>query len=412
MTNHIFSDLYDTVMQKELLGSRFSGDLNTFSEFYSDRFKIETLFLGKTVMTDAQFFDSTFLHGMSDVDLNGFFTFVGKNGCLEIRHRPDLIPNMLGKSFLFSSIPEQPLADAISQIGSNLRGKIEGDSMRAYFKAVEENAEGKLDSILPAYERFKNRLMQMDEWRGKLASLFVKWGTPRPEEIPDMRGYKDLPDVMKRERDKWIRFVQNKLVLNSDVQNAVLNELNKDYPNASIIKDLSDGSDQYKQFYRSFRLYYNIGLASQHFASVTEIAVVNDPDVHPEKGDLPLAARENHGEHRHSQNHGIWLPLLEHELNELIHSDWNDFLARYETDGLQPLRDDLWNAIRKNDRSDMYAALLRMRKTLGFPDTTDIRMGALSESIDAAGTSTDDGSTPEYEFSHVPLRIAAIKFYI
>jgi len=385
MTNRIFSDLFDTVKQKEKLNSKFDGKAKMLAEFYLDKLKIQALFLGKVIMTDAQFFDSIFLYSLSDEELYGFLKFAKENDYLEIRHRPEPIKKMLGKQFLFSSISEEPLANAIYEIGADITDKIKEDTAYSYFEAVEAAAGGRLDGLSEPYEIFKARLIKMDEWRLQPNQhLFIEWVNPNDYNHSGIY-YRDLPDVIKNNRELWKNYINNKISLEPDIKKAVFEELDKPRPDRSKLSKLSDGSDNYKRFFNSFSHYYNIGIGSQHLSTTVESDLEDD-----------YVIRAGNGRYLFNEKKEFDLVMLKAELDGIIHTNWNEFSKRYATDGLHKKRDELWDAVYSRNAGAFMQTLNKIREVLSFPDTVVSSLCESDSSIKSFGTSTNEALEKKY----------------
>lgn len=405
MTNRVFSDLFDPVKQKEDLSSKFDNNPEKLASFYLDKLKIQALFLGKVIMTDAQFFDSILFYSLSTEEFNGFIKFAKDNDYLEIRHRPEPIKSMLGKQFLFSSISEEPLANAIYEIGADITDKIKEDTVISYFEALEATAGGRLDGLSEPYEKFKERLIRMDEWRLQPhQQLFVKWANPDEHNHTGLY-YRDLPDAIKSNKEQWKIYINNNISLKADVKKAVFDELDKPRPNRSRLSKLSDGSNNYKRFYNSFSYFYNIGIGSQHLSSTVESDLEDD-----------FIIRVGAERYLFNDKQELSLVMLKTELDEIIHTDWNEFSKRFAMDSLQKKRDELWDAVYTRNLGAFMHKLNEIREVLSFPDTVVSSLNESDSSIKSSGSSTNKTLEKEYtciqDLDQKKEAECVLKFYI
>jgi hypothetical protein len=351
MTNRIFSEAYDTALQKDYFEKKHKGiaesfvdersSKKSFVDELSSKLKSDIVFYGKIVLTDAQFYDSPLLHMMSDDELSAFRGFLGESaGAVEVRCRPHTLPRMLGKQFLYSSVRHAGLSTALYEIGATLSendGRVKENSAAALVSALKEHNDGRLCGLESEFEEFASRLCQLDEFRTKIGGFFVEWGTSVDERMNARQDFKDLPAVMAAKREFLINELTSVSAKLKDANvEAIKAELNKDYPIAAVIKVYSSAAPE---FFRTFRRWYNIGLASQHFA---DSPCVFDYD--GENADL-----------RDTSDPAFAITVDGSKYEELFKSTWNDFTSFLED--IATARDYAWGAYESKEGADYSAAI-------------------------------------------------------
>ncbi|MDR1427749.1 MAG: hypothetical protein LBJ08_08350 [Bifidobacteriaceae bacterium] len=406
MANRIFSEAYDSVTQRANLEGAFGGDTSAFVRFYRTRARIEALFLGKTILTDAEFYDGVLFHTMGEADRSGFLEFGRQTGALEVRCRESPIRDMFCKRFLFSSLDGRSpaLSTAMYEIGGELSSlaetvrKAKGDvPITEYFEEVRKQAAGRLDSLDSEFGQFEATLRQLDEARtGDHAGMFVTWGTEPTEADPPELTFSGLPTVM-RQKCCDLRDILRFQCLEGSTPECIITaeaELMKDFPNASTLYTLPVENPNYAEhFIPEFRRWYNIGIGSQHFANTVELQLF--------QGRAQVAViGEDSTERARAIRGADPLPLAVSldDLREVTEESWTEFQCRFETDGLSSLREELWGAIRSANKNDARSAISKISRKLGFSNPAGQYHQQIEEALRRAGESTETIGQQTYEF--------------
>jgi hypothetical protein len=350
MTNRIFSEAYDTALQKDYYENKCNGDVDRFVGELSSKLKSDMLFLGKIVLTDAQFYDSPLLHMMKEDEFSAFKRFVWEsNGAVEVRCRPNTLPEMLGKQFRYSSVRCEKLSDALYSIGETLGengGSVTENSATSLVAAIKEYSDGRLYGVESEFEEFAARLCQLAEFRKDNAQSFVEWDVAVNERLNTRQDFADLPAVMNTKREFLLgRLRDFEKLLKEENITKIEKELKKTsgFPNASVIKAQSCNAPE---FFREFRHWYNIGLASQHFADSPCLFDCENLNIN------------KNSENTASSNEASSFFVLNVDggkYEELFRSRWSDFILHF-TD-VTTTRDAMWGAYKAGNAEDYKAAI-------------------------------------------------------
>jgi hypothetical protein len=351
MTNRIFSEAYDTVVQKDYYEKKCSGDVNSFVSDLSSKLKSDMIFFGKIVLTDAQFYDSPLLHMMNDNEFSAFKKFVQESdGAIEVRCRSNTLPNMFAKQFRYSSVRHPGLSDALYDIGGTLSENYCNvrNTASSLVTAIKAYGGGRLSGLESEFEEFASRLCKLDELRKDCPQAFIEWGVAVDERAYTQPYFANLPAVMKEKREYLLcrlrYFAELELLEKAKIE-SVENELRKTsgFPNASVIKTNAP------TFFREFRHWYNIGIASQHFADSQCLF------------DYENLSIGNDSEHIASSNErACVLSAYGNEYEELFKSRWSDFTPHLAA--IATIRDTAWGAYKARNVKDYATAIEGIKK--------------------------------------------------
>lgn len=192
MPNHAgwYNPIYDTVQQRRnysrLLQITEKGeDIDEmFVNLYNGFFRWDLLVLGKVYWTDAQWYDSLFLHKMKDGSQKKFFDLLKdgkelhKDRLLEIRIRENHIKKMFTEDFFFSSAQNESILNAWKKFRSEWKG-----NSKEIFVKFAEHCSGNNEA-----NRFAQRLQKlMDELVKENGAVYnsevdiCKGNWPKPE---------------------------------------------------------------------------------------------------------------------------------------------------------------------------------------------------------------------------------------
>ena len=322
-----YSGKYDSVKQyivlKHYLTGNYSQEQNsnllTPSEEqmyrrYITSMRVEMVYAGKIVVTDAQWYDGRIFSLMCKIP-NEFSDFTKamtinkeENQYLfEIKRRPDHIYNMRRKKFEYSSLTpltsknlsESHFSDLMNHSGPNL--SIEsGITYSQYLKVLKQYIEKDEDpNCISYYNQFAERLQLLEgidegfysEWENNnaLPTLF--------NTSPSGTGQSYREMLLQRIND-WgnEHETAEKKVINECCIN-IRSALESNFPNRSIIKENvdriqkieDDAKPKYKEFMSFFDLVYNNGIAKQHNCCNNDAAGYNKGiDREKEKKELEL----------------------------------------------------------------------------------------------------------------------------
>jgi len=374
----IYSSKYDSTKQRYVYDD-LSKNLNQETSYcdtlkdlylrYSVIMRLEILFGGTIVITDAQYFDGLFFHGLTlDKDnFNQFRQFVTHinekqmSPLIEVRVRENLLQNLFCKKFDFSSILNQELHDAVYHacgVVQKLPNVNEINSIECVFENIEKVMErkdfNKEHLVVSEYNDFKCHIIDL---YNSSKELFKTWKKENIRSLPNVFSLHkatlhDMLDNIFKINDKY-----NK---NTDTRDKLYYEIQQDYPNRSKVKKYCiEFSDLYhmnwselsqpnlfRDFYIRFDKVYNMGIAEQHECKRIDISS-------SQLGEIKIKYNRNN-ETKLINN------MQKHLIDSIGGCSWGDFMEIYLSNNFAESRENWLKALtdlsRNHSKNDLLYA--------------------------------------------------------
>lgn len=393
--NRIFSELHDSVTQKEIYKEIDQNNLNQNSvkemiDLYQGIIRLQLLYSGKIIMIDAQYYDGLYFHLINENELRDFFTIANTYNLLEIKRRENPIPDMLFTQFLYSSILDDALVKELYDAGKVLEDRL--DFLRADLK---NNALSPLDFYHKAmkkigvnnilFENHAEKLKFLEALSRQFPNVFSLW--KRDEGCmsfitPDGQIYKNFPSVMSEKKEDFIKAAKR-----AGFNEKTIHTLNIDYPKRSLVKAdaISINTPAAYKFYNTFNRYYQAGMGAQHLCNIC--------DIRSEKGILF---------HKTGKEKLTVKNLVDFSVfNSLQKYSWHDFLLAYENPTISRARQILMREINRwvnhevTDDSPLKHALNNMNTIIFNVFNGSYPKQNLKTEIDTSSFSPASPETPD-----------------